>query len=42
MKVLEVIKDFVDKNGLTNIILIGSYGEIRNIEINEDEIDDEV
>ena len=35
MNIAEIIKDFCMKDNLTNVILLGEYGSIRNIGIEE-------
>ena len=36
-EIVEIIKDFVEEHGLKQFILIGTYGAIKNIEIDEEE-----
>ena len=35
MEIKNILEEFVRDNGLKQMILIGTYGAIRNIEINE-------
>lgn len=39
MNIAQIIKDFVDKDMLSHMILIGENGSIRNIELENEEID---